>query len=717
MTRFATAQSTQPSDLAGPDDPLARRLWAVPGLVVFAAGVIYNHCYWGPLYCEKADTLPWGFTMFHWAIDLVLLLGGALLVAVGGRLGPIRRWARTAAAGPLARRLATYCWVVPPMDRTVALLIVPVLAVNLLYLGIVESKEGFLLDTLLPWVKMGSTVVFETGLFVSGVLLLAVVCRCRPLAIAFAFFYLATRVLDVALYNFGHTVFERQYLVLSADYAIEGWMGLEVLGNVALLIGMTAMTALALYLGSRRPKTSTVTRWACFTLAFALVAPARLFFTVEHTYTAAWMDRDLHNMQWARLSYATQNSAGNMIRELLAPSEPTAQTVPTAEAFAETIAAYRLPLGPRNYPALGLKPFRRVVFVGLESLSMNLISTHNPHLTQDNSWRFFGAPDVLPATFVNYRTTALPTQRGLTATLTSHPNIAVAHATQYRGSVVHQLREAGFRSILIRPDSRFYSQEHIHWTDAGYERIISREDFERRDDTRALVAGWGVCDRAVYDEIIRQLKAHRDEKIFIHSMHTDTHLPVGRRDYCGLDYPDDYPGEPGIPPGPHMLRATHRADFDLRRFLNRLKEEGLWDESTLVFVSADHCSQLSPGWQDTPGYPTDPLHNIPLIVLTPQRLPLPKRMDLPACQLDFAPTLLHLLGLPIPEGYWGTSLLAPAGARTYVGWFRKTIRIETGPTRHRIHLPNPKNDRESRFIELYQTLILTGLPDRSESAP
>jgi len=698
-------------------DPTVRRLSMLPGLGVLALGVIYTHVYWGPMFREHADDISMWVALAQWTFTLALLGGGVVLIAMGHRIERIRRWAGRVSDRPASRAWLKFCWVLPPVNRTVLLLMAPVVATNVIYLIVVQGKEGFMLDRLLPWVVMVCAVVLETAVFVTGVLLIWLIVRSRPLAVAFALVYLLLRVIDLALYHFGHTVFERRYLMYISDYSVKAWLVPEVYAVGAWLIVATAATGLVLYVRTRPVPMAMFARWVVFTVLFVLVAPARLFFTVEHLYTDPWMGRDLHIAIWDRLVYATQNSANNMMREMLSGRMRTAHTAATVDPFAEVIRAYGLPLGPREYPRLGLKPFKRIVFLGVESLSMNLLAAHNPLLTKNDTPHFFGAGDILPITFTNYRTTTLHTQRGLTATWTSHPCNRVALDWKYRNSVVHQLRGAGFRTLLVRTDSRFYSQEHILWTDAGFEQIISREDFERRDDTKAFITGWGVCDRIAQDEIISQLKAHKDEKIFIHWMGTDTHVPAGRSDFRGLEYPDDYKGEPGTAQNEHMLRAVYHADFDLRRFLNRLKEEGLWDDQTLVFVSADHCSQLSASWQDTPGYPKDPLHNIPLVILTPQKLPFGSDMNIRACQLDFEPTLLHLLDMPIPHGYWGTSLFAPNLPRTYVGWHRKTVRVETADARHRINVDRPKGDLQAGFMELFYTLITTGLPEHKSTLP
>ena len=107
------------------------------------------------------------------------------------------------------------------------------------------------------------------------------------------------------------------------------------------------------------------------------------------------------------------------------------------------------------------------------------------------------------------------------------------------------------------------------------------------------------------------------------------------------------------------------ADDALGRFLARLREQGLYDESVVV-VTADHGETLAePGHKRYFAHGTiayEEVVRIPLVVREARggrRLRLAAR-DGPATSLDVAPTVLDLLGHPPEASFRGRSLLRGA---------------------------------------------------------
>jgi arylsulfatase A-like enzyme len=109
--------------------------------------------------------------------------------------------------------------------------------------------------------------------------------------------------------------------------------------------------------------------------------------------------------------------------------------------------------------------------------------------------------------------------------------------------------------------------------------------------------------------------------------------------------------------------AVAYVDEHLGRLLNALEDLGVLEE-TAVVVTADHgeCLGEQGIYGDHP-LANEPSHRVPLVVRWPgltTRLPVERRRVAGlAYQLDLAPTLCDLLGIPVPEGWEGLSL-APA---------------------------------------------------------
>lgn len=111
-------------------------------------------------------------------------------------------------------------------------------------------------------------------------------------------------------------------------------------------------------------------------------------------------------------------------------------------------------------------------------------------------------------------------------------------------------------------------------------------------------------------------------------------------------------------------------DLQIGRLIDALHSRGLWDRTIVVFVS-DHGEGLG----EDPRLPEhhgrvlyNPLVHVPLAIRLPGQPG--RRVDDPVSVLDITPTLLQLVGAPLPAGLHGHSLLpyllpgAPASLRS-----------------------------------------------------
>jgi arylsulfatase A-like enzyme len=96
-------------------------------------------------------------------------------------------------------------------------------------------------------------------------------------------------------------------------------------------------------------------------------------------------------------------------------------------------------------------------------------------------------------------------------------------------------------------------------------------------------------------------------------------------------------------------------DRQLGWFLGQLKEKGLFDNS-YVIVSGDHGESFERGWLGHSGWPLmEVITHVPMVIHRPGDKKQIRVQTL-AQQLDFAPTVLDLLDLPIPQAMPGESL-------------------------------------------------------------
>jgi len=91
-------------------------------------------------------------------------------------------------------------------------------------------------------------------------------------------------------------------------------------------------------------------------------------------------------------------------------------------------------------------------------------------------------------------------------------------------------------------------------------------------------------------------------------------------------------------------------DKQVGRVMAALEEAGLRENTVVVFMS-DHGDMMGDHWMLNKGpFHFDGLLRIPFVWSLPSRFPAGVRTGALASQVDFAPTVLELAGVPIPEG-------------------------------------------------------------------
>jgi hypothetical protein len=381
--------------------------------------------------------------------------------------------------------------------------------------------------------------------------------------------------------------------------------------------------------------------------------------------------------------------------------------------MSETIKTWHLSLGPRQYSSLGLKPFNHIVVFGTESLSLDFLSPYNTRLPLEIT-PFYGSADITQAMFLNYKCVALPTQPGLAVTYNSHPNARALLAGNSDLSLVKLLNAQDYDTYVLMGCSETFLNNKVFLAKLGFQHVFGLETWEKDPKMQTFVDRRGLMDRALYDAALKILEQNQDRKIFIHVLSADTHGPTPRDYFGSLHYPPvpDAVNQliENVPGGSDddaraILGGIFRHDYDVGLTIHRMQERNLLTDDTLVVLTADHNFPPARALQDIPGYPGGIFERIPLAFLSGQTLP---KADLNAshCQLDFAPTIAHLLGLPIPQGWWGESVFATNRPSSYVMRFNDKLTVESGGASRSISLGEPSNQSARDLIELFQSLYV-----------
>jgi phosphoglycerol transferase MdoB-like AlkP superfamily enzyme len=142
-----------------------------------------------------------------------------------------------------------------------------------------------------------------------------------------------------------------------------------------------------------------------------------------------------------------------------------------------------------------------------------------------------------------------------------------------------------------------------------------------------------------------------------------------------------------------------------------MRERNLLTEDTLVIFTADHNYPHSVMLNKIPGFPDTFFARLPLAFISGQPLP---HADLrqPLTQLDFAPTIVHLLGLPVPSGWWGESIFAPNQDSPSVSKFGRNLTVipPGGGPGQIVSLDHPKNQAEKDLVTIFNSVYTDAPP-------
>ena len=246
--------------------------------------------------------------------------------------------------------------------------------------------------------------------------------------------------------------------------------------------------------------------------------------------------------------------------------------------------------------------------------------------------------------FSNTYASGTRTVRGLEALTASFPPIPTVSILRRPGNdgiatwgrVMHDL---GYQTSFLYGGYGYFDNMNAFYAGNGF-TVLDRADI----DHVRFENIWGVSDEDLFDRAIRHFSQQhaRREPFFSIVMTTSNHKPYTFRP--GLE-------EIGIPAqGGGRAAGVRYADYALGYFL-REAEKQPWFDDTVFVVVADHGARVY-------GKAEIPLrtYEIPLMIYAPKHIK-PQRVDALMSQIDVAPTVLGLLGLPYEAPFFGQDVL------------------------------------------------------------
>ena len=275
----------------------------------------------------------------------------------------------------------------------------------------------------------------------------------------------------------------------------------------------------------------------------------------------------------------------------------------------------------------------------------------NAALTED-VMPFFRSLDTAGFSFARAYTSSAYTFDGITAVLCSQ--YTMRETPWGRGCLPDVLRGAGYQafSFIAIKQLRPYRFDNFRAMGFDRDKVYDAPALRRgkKNIYFAFLADKELFDGAAFvaDSVGR---AQPRRPMFVHVSTNQMHVPG----FIGVTTCKPYPFPAGLQVDAQtrsMLSAARCTDRDLEDFLGHLKASGLYDNA-LIIITADHAFNLA-FWE----HKENELARVPLWVKMPKAAAA-VRLDTAqlAAQVDIAPTILDVVGLPAKRPMYGRSLL------------------------------------------------------------
>lgn len=315
----------------------------------------------------------------------------------------------------------------------------------------------------------------------------------------------------------------------------------------------------------------------------------------------------------------------------------SAGAAPLRVAYAAAGPALPATASPLPAVAMGAAPGPRkhLVMITVESLSADYLGTFGNTEGLTPQLDRLAGESLL---FANLYATGTRTVRGLESLSLSVPptpgqSIVRRPGNEELATLGEALNRSGYRSRFLYGGYGYFDNMNYYFSHNGYE-VLDRNDIPARDI--GFANAWGVSDEYLFNQALRTMDAEAGKQPqFLMLMTTSNHRPY--------TYPD---GRIDTPSPGGRAGAVKYTDFAIGQFLAQAAKRP-WFRDTVFVVVADHCASSA----GKTSLPVNRYH-IPAIVYAPGFIK-PQREERMMSQIDLAPTLMGLLGLPADPHFFG----------------------------------------------------------------
>lgn len=269
--------------------------------------------------------------------------------------------------------------------------------------------------------------------------------------------------------------------------------------------------------------------------------------------------------------------------------------------------------------------------------NLNKLIAEGPGLYFDNYFEAIGRSKTADAEFAT-QNSLYPSMRGQTYTI-------------YQDNTFYGLpwimRDNGYTSWAFHGYEKEFWNRTNAYPNQGFERFISEEDFEVGE-----TIGFGMVDEDFFEQSISYLK-EMDKPFYAFMITLTNHNPYEMPEkYHKIklrkEHEDTILG--------NYLQAVHYTDEQIGKFMEKLKEEGLYEDS-IICMYGDHFGIHTQDEEyvdimtDYLGYTYDfdEMMKVPLIIHMPGT-DINEKISNVGSQLDFLPTILNIMGIENKKG-------------------------------------------------------------------
>jgi len=357
----------------------------------------------------------------------------------------------------------------------------------------------------------------------------------------------------------------------------------------------------------------------------------------------------------------------------------------------------------KSAPSPKTFPYEKIIVIVAESFHRDYLHFYNSQIPMETT-EFW---DQLVAKYPHsdhYYPSNKPTTQGLNSLFLSQSIYSDDQSFENNVTLFKTLEGTGCDPVFLEATSQYYNDEFRAYKKRfGMHTYKAKEDLEKQGYIGN--SGWGFHNDVMYDETIKTLEQNRDNKIFIVTKTIDSHQPFP---YCGLS-DKDIPTTINQQSKNIYLKGIYWENITLKKFFHDLEERNLMDDKTLIIVTSDHNPH--PSLNDNykrlgQGDLSLPLAPIPLIFVSKNLQPFHGfNSEIFASQIDFAPTLLGVLGLPSPPEFSGRNIMTIPENQSYaIGCVGETIYYWSSDRQLKtdMYSENNQNDYEKALIHFVQ---------------